>query len=139
METSEQIAQIQKIGTDYIEVAFQAFSACGSCSLHALCSSKESCHKTMKIRTEHPSDFSIGEKIRIQIDSSAGLIAALYAYFLPLILLVITVSTTFFVFGNENWAGISGIIILIPYYFGLFLKQKYFKNRFTYHITKIKS
>ena len=83
METSEQIAQIQKIGTDYIEVAFQAFSACGSCSLHALCSSKESCHKTIKIKTDHPSEFSIGEKIRIQIDSSAGLIAALYAYFLP--------------------------------------------------------
>ena len=66
-----------------------------------------------------------------------GLKAVFLGYALPLILLLTVVLTLNTCGYSEVNSGICGIIVLIPYYFGVFLAKNKLNAMFQFHIEHI--
>lgn len=119
-----------------ITISIDTASACSSCELKKHCNMGECKERHISAAVNEPHIFNIGDKVNIGIDSRFGFTAVFYAYILPLMLVLTTIAIGEYHQWPEISTGISAIIILIPYYLGLFLTQKYFQIHFKYIINK---
>lgn len=120
-----------------VKVRITRFSACHNCDARHGCGLMECRDKTICIETENAADFHPGEGVWLSMTPTMGLKAVFYSYLLPLLLMVGTIALASLIGAKELISGISGIIILIPYYFWLFLKTKLLKRQFKFKINKI--
>ena len=109
-------------------------SACSQCQAHKYCTLNEQKEKIISVIVPENHTFKIGDDVVISLPVSAGMEAVAFGYILPLILLVITIVSAHYCGCNDFISGISGIIILIPYYFGLFLFRRKLKSLFEFEI-----
>ena len=122
-------AEKNKIG-----VAVKQASACGSCAAHKLCHDDKA-EKILWINNPQES-YEVGETVIISTDYKSCILSLIYGYILPLVLFLATVFGRYGSGFDEIICGIFGIIILIPYYFGLSsVSRKIFSNN-QFKITK---
>jgi len=136
MEYTNKTGVIKDIKGNELIITMQSCSACSSCSLKHHCSMSENKNKELRTITSTPEHFSIGEEIIVSIAVMQGIYAVILGYLIPLILLLLSIIITTFLTNNEFIGGISGIIVLIPYYFGLFLAQDKLKSHFNFKVSK---
>lgn len=117
-----------------VEVQVQPDSACGSCAVRSSCALVGSSARTIKIAVTNPHSYALGQQVNVIMQQKSGYWAVFYAYVLPLILVLSTLILGSFFNINELTAGISSIIILIPYYFLLWYLRKYFLQKFDFKI-----
>lgn len=129
-------AIITSIKDSEITLKISGCSACNGCSVKNYCSLNENNVKEIKIFTLNASEYHIGETVNISMNTYQGFTAVMFGYLIPLILLVTSIITLHFFEYGEVISGISGIIILIPYYFGLFLARDRLKSDFRFEISK---
>ena len=89
----------------------------------------------VKILTDR-SDRTLGDKVIVSLAPRFGFLAVFYGYILPLLVMLITLLTVVFAGFSELIAGLSSIIVLIPYYFWLFLNRARFRQQFNFKISK---
>ena len=92
--------------------------------------------KQITAYVKNAEQYNVGEKVDVSIDLSQGVKAIVYGYLLPLILMVTTIIISHLLQTSDIISGISGIIILIPYYFGLFLAKSKIKLNSRFIISK---
>ena len=139
MEEITRPAVITAINGDEVKLRVKCRSACSSCAAKSFCGMSEAQDKEITAVRPPAEKFAVGEEAEVVIPSGQGLQAVFYAYVLPLVLFVaVIVLLKALGFGDFS-SGISGIIVLIPYYFGLFLVQRKLKNNFRLTIVKISS
>lgn len=136
MEHITKSAIITDIKEEDIVLKISSCSACHTCSAKGFCSMSETKDKFLTIKNDNTLSYHIGEEVNLEINSSQGLKSVFYGYGLPLILLLFVVFFVNAIFKNDIYSGISGIIILIPYYFGLFLLKDRLKSDFKFKISK---
>lgn len=136
METVFQPGIVISATDNMVVVRINSRSACVGCSLKNNCSFTECAEKEIEVLTPQASLYQAGDNVKVGIDSRFGFTAAFYAYILPLIFMLTIIALGDGLGWTEISTGISAIIILIPYYLGLFLTQNYFKSRFKYIISK---
>ena len=134
MATIRHSAEIIKIGTNELWVRLCREIACGNCPAHNNCSIKSGRAHTYKLPHAKANTFRLGQQIELEITPKDGFNAIFWAYLLPLVLMLSTLVLSTLISGNEITGGISSIIILVPYYIGLFLNQKYFQQKFNFKI-----
>ena len=124
MEKITRTATVIAVKNGQAVLRIHCAEACQGCAARNLCGSSGG--KNMEIVACLPPDtkIAVGEKVKITLDSSQGLQAGLFAYVVPLLLLVMTITLLKICGFGDFSSGISGIIILIPYYFGLFLTHR---------------
>lgn len=127
-------AEVAQIGTKEIWIRFCQESACISCPAHSSCGLKSGRRHIYRMTHSHPEQFHIGQQVEVEISPREGVHAIFWAYFLPLVLMLSTLILSIQFSGNEITGGICSIIILVPYYIGLFLNQKYFHQKFNFKI-----
>lgn len=127
---------VKNINNNEITVEIQSCSACSSCMIKNYCSTSESKQKEITIKNEDAHKYKTGEAVLITIDTKQAVKSIILAYVIPLILVVSTIVGMTAYNKNEIIAGICGIIILIPYYFGLFLAKNKLKSDFEFKISK---
>lgn len=137
METVSHPGIVSAVNNETVTITIESRSACAGCNLKNSCNLAECLKKEIAVATPLASSYRIGDKVSVSIDSRFGFAAAFYAYIFPLLLMLITVALGEGLGWSEISTGISAIIILIPYYLGLFLTQKYFQTRFKYIISKV--
>ena len=91
--------------------------------------------KFIKIETPKAAEYRKGEKVIISLKSTKGYYAVFLGYLLPLLLLVGVICAVSLSGYDDFISGISGIIVLIPYYFGVFLLNKKLKNIFSFTLS----
>ena len=126
---------IKKINKDDITVEILSCSACSSCMVKNYCTGFENKQKEFIIKNENSDDFEIGEEIFISINERQVFKSIVIAYIIPLILTILTIVGALEYTSNEIIGGICGIIILIPYYFGLFLLRNKFRADFKFIVS----
>ena len=136
MEQIKHQGKIVKINENQIEVEILSKSACQDCEAKASCGLAECLRKKVEITSAEAKNFRIGEEVWVALDARAGLYAVFFAYILPLIVVLIGLLTALLIGYSEQIAGISSIILLIPYYFGLFLCHKRKPKQMQFTISK---
>lgn len=136
MEEVSKPAVVTAIKGTKVTLKITSCSMCSECGAKNFCSMSENQEKEVVVDTQDATEFRIGEKVSVSLSSGQGVRAVVYGYVLPLVLLLAVVIGTSVAGYDDFISGISGIIVLIPYYFGLFLLKDKLKSDFQFKITK---
>lgn len=136
MEHICHLGRITAIKDNIISVEINSQSACTQCPARSKCSMTESVSKNIDIAVFSNKHYKVGEEVKVGLTVSQGYKAVIYGYVFPLLLILGTLVITSILGWNEGFSGISSIIILIPYYLGLFLNRKKLHQQFNFTISK---
>ena len=129
-------AKIIKVEPCGLTVEIEGQEACGGCALKGRCGS-EGCKKSVySFQLKDTTSYHIGDTVELVISETNGFLAVFWGYILPLMLIVTVLSAALYLDQSEIRSGIYGIIVLIPYYFGLSLFQKFFQKKLPVSINK---
>lgn len=121
------------IGELDLEIEILSASSCGSCNIKSACGMSEMKEKRITVPRPHDKEFIVGQPVSIVMSAKQGNKAALLAYFIPtLIIIVLTV-----VLSNlmKEWlAALVGIGALAVYYVILYFFRDKLRDKFTYEI-----
>jgi len=132
--------KVVEITADTISVEIINKSACAACHAKGVCIASDAASKIIEIPytlgtlSQH---FEVGEKVNVSLRSSLGMRATIFAYGVPLALLLIILIVASKCGAGELWTGLWGIIGVAAYYVVL----SFFKNKlskvFTFSIDKL--
>lgn len=117
-----------------VHVRIVQSSACSGCKVSAHCNASEMKIKKVDIRCSDAARFSVGEHVMVSTATSVGFQASLYAYIIPLLLMVATLVVVASCTTSEGIAALSSIGILIPYYIVLYLLRNKVSQKVRFEI-----
>jgi sigma-E factor negative regulatory protein RseC len=121
------------IGEQDLEIEILSASSCGSCNIKSACGMSEMKEKRITVPRPQDKEFIVGQPVSIIMSARQGNKAALLAYFIPtLIIIVLTVVLSNLIM--EWLAALVGIGALAVYYVILYFFRDRLKNEFTYEI-----
>lgn len=124
---------VERIVSQGVIVSIVQETACAACAAAQLCHSSEKKEKLVEIPCDAPSRYSIGQDVTIVGEIGLGLRATLWAYVIPLVLLmvVLMVSASYL---NAGIAALLALASLIPYYIILYAFRNKMQRRFSFRI-----
>ena len=132
----EQKGVIEEIADGLAKVRISSFEACAACHAKSVCGISEGSTRYYEVPVAD-NEFSKGEPVFIKMKRIMGLKATLIAYIIPF-LLVITVLFLFtWLDADELITGIVSLIILVPYFCGLYLLRNYLRRSFIFTLRKV--
>ena len=126
---------VEKVDENLIRVGFVSQSACSGCHARGACSLSDLESKYVEV-ANNGTEYAVGEKVNILLQQRQGFKALWLGYVLPFIVMVLTLIIIMEVTGREGLAGLAGISVLVPYYFGLYLFREKVKEKFEFIIRK---
>ena len=127
---------ILEIRNEKITVGIQNKSACAGCHAKGACSMADMKEKFIDV-IDYSNRFQKGEKVKLSYRESLGWVALLWAYGVPFLLVMLTLSISVFITNNELISGLLSLAVLIPYYIALSFFKGRFKKTFSFTIEKI--
>jgi sigma-E factor negative regulatory protein RseC len=125
---------ISEITNDLIRVSIVAQSACASCHAKGFCGAADMQEKIIDVKNSGNTNQKVGDFVTVTMKRKLGNKAVLYGYFLPFIILMITLVAALSLIENEGTAGLLSLGILIPYYFVLYLFRGKLKASFEFRL-----
>ncbi|MDO9512730.1 MAG: SoxR reducing system RseC family protein [Bacteroidales bacterium] len=139
MHPSDQISHqgvVRTIESGKIIVRILSASACSACHAKGACGLSDTEEKLVEVDELSAPNVKPGDTVEVVMRKELGLKAVLYAYFLPFVFVLITLIASYSVSGSELLSGLLSLIILVPYYFGLYFFRKKLETRFVFYISK---
>lgn len=128
---------IQKIEGNHITVRISQLAACSDCHAKSACLAAESKEKIVDI-FDSSGQFTLNEQVYLEGKTAVGYKAVLWAFVIPLLLLIGTLLTTVAIWSfNEIHAALSALLVLIPYYSVLHLFRNKMAEKFTFKLRKL--
>lgn len=129
------VGTIKSINNQHLIVKIISQSACSSCQAKGSCTSSE--QKEKEIEVEYSGEiFGIGEEVLVVASSAQGYKALLFAYLLPLTLLVTSLVLLSSISKEEATAALGSLLLLVPYYGLLYHYRHKLKNSFHFMVQK---
>ncbi len=125
---------VEKVTKDNVFVKILAMSACSSCHAKGMCSVSEIEEKVVEVRKDPARDFKEGQEVTVAMRKSQGGKAVFLGYIMPFLLMIGVLLMVLFLSGNEGIAGLSAILVLIPYYWLLYIYRNRLKSTFSFRI-----
>ncbi len=135
--TIKHLGIVESIQGSHLSVRIVQTSACAACSAKGHCSSADSKDKVIDITDTAASSFRVGERVMVVGEMSMGMMAVMLAFIIPFVLLVVSLFLFMALIGNELYAALLSLIILVPYYFVLWLNKTRLKQKFSFTIKPI--
>jgi len=126
---------VDHIDGDAVYVRILSKSACAECHSKGMCGVSEMTEKLIEVK-QNISDFAQGQAVNVILDRSLGNKAVLLGYFIPFLILVITLLISS-LYLSELWAGLLAIAVLIPYYLLLFFFKDKLSKTFYFRIERL--
>ena len=108
-------------------------TSCASCELTGACSSSESSIKEVQVPIKSL-NYEKGDHVNIVFTRSEGFTALFIGYVLPFIVMIVTMSIAKLLDYGDLAAGLASLLILIPYYGGLFLLKNQIRALFEFRL-----
>ena len=118
---------IESIDGNVIRVKILQVSACASCNVKGYCTAADA------------STYQNGEKVWVVGQSSVGIVAILFAFVLPFLVVIVSLFVLMTIWSNELLASIGALAVLIPYYCILWLNKKRLANKLLFVIQPMDS
>ncbi|NQT76804.1 MAG: SoxR reducing system RseC family protein [Bacteroidetes bacterium] len=134
MESISHPGIIEQVTEDKIIVKIIAMSACSSCHAKGMCNVADMEEKVVEVRKIPHRDFQKNDQVTVSMKKSLGSRAVLLGYIFPFVLMIVTLLLVLFLAGNEGSAGLSAMLVLIPYYWLLYIYRSKLKSTFSFTI-----
>ncbi|MDT8308898.1 MAG: SoxR reducing system RseC family protein [Bacteroidales bacterium] len=112
---------ITDINRDKLVIKILQLSACASCHSKAMCGVAGMEEKIVETPRLSGIDHKIGDKVTLVMKRTSGNRAVFLGYYLPFLIVVITLIVMLSITQNEGLSGLVSIGILLPYYLVLFI------------------
>ena len=129
--------RIEKIEGDTIFVRIIQQSACSGCHAKGMCSASDQKEKVIEVNDPNSDRFHINEEVTLCGQSSLGLQAVLLAFVLPLIIVVAAIVSGNYLQWDETTSGLTGLLLLVPYYCILYFSREKLKRNFIFTLKKL--
>ncbi len=98
-----------------------------------MCSAFEMSEKVIEVKNDHKPLLKTGDRVDLVMTRSMGSKAVILGYFLPFVLVMLTllISSSYL---SELWAGLLSLSILVPYYIILALFKDRLSRTFEFKI-----
>ena len=131
---------IQQINGNHIIVKILQESACSGCHAKGSCMAAGSKEKEIDIFHANPDKFSVNEEVVIEGKESIGYKAVLWAFVIPLMIVVTVLIFTISIWKFDELASaIIAIVALTPYYAGLYLMREKIAKSLKFSIRKVEN
>ena len=125
---------IDQVTEESVFVKILAMSACSSCHAKGMCSVSEIEEKVVEVKKDPKRELKEGQEVTVAMRKSQGGKAVLLGYIMPFLLMIGVLLLVLFISDNEGLAGLSAILILIPYYWLLYIYRNKLKSTFSFRI-----
>ncbi len=125
---------IERITENSVFVKILSMSACASCHAKGMCSIADVEEKVVEVKKDPNREYTVGEEITVVMKKSLGGRAVFLGYVLPFLLMIATLIAVLLITGEEGPAGLSAILVLIPYYWLLYVFRNRLKRTFSFTI-----
>lgn len=135
--------QIRHIGTvsqvdgNVLHVKMLQGSACAGCHASKLCQSSETKEKEVDVMTGDAASYEVGQKVLLIGSVHQGLKATVWAYMLPIVLLVAALLACTKAGLGETVSALASLGVLVPYFFLLWLARDKFRETFSFEVHKL--
>ena len=133
-ETVSHEGVITKLTDTEVEVKIVSMSACASCHAQSACTMSDMKEKIVTVPRPEGQALQLFQKVTVTMGVGQGNLAAILAYLVPLILLVVVLFAALALGAGEGLAALIGIAAMVPYYLLLYWKRDKLKRRFRYEI-----
>ena len=128
--------RIEKIEGNAIFVRIIQQSACSGCHAKGMCGASEQKEKIIEV-TDYFGKYHENEEVIICGQSSLGLLAVLLAFVLPILLVVAAIVAGNYLQWSETTSGLTGLLLLVPYYCILYFLRDKLKRKFIFTLKKL--
>lgn len=135
--TIKHLGIVENIQGSHLSVRIVQTSACAACSAKGHCSSADSKDKIIDIMDTAAASYQVGERVMVVGETSMGMMAVVLAFIIPFVLLIFSLFLFMSLIGNELYAALLSLTVLVPYYFILWLNKTRLKQKFSFTIKPI--
>ncbi len=119
-----------------IVVVLHKSGACGGCKAKDKCGMVESENREVEVAYPRDKEFEVGESVVVSVTMGMGRRAVIFAYVLPLLILVFSMVLGG-IFALAEWAlALIGLVGVACYYFFLYLVRGKIEQKINFTITK---
>jgi len=133
-EIVEHEAFVREIKSDKIIVDVLSKSACLSCQLKGLCSISDIENKDVEVVRDLNKTYEVGQKVNVYLSRTKSLFAVFLGYFLPFLIVFLTLLMSLQVTHKEGLSGLLSIFILIPYYAILYMFRNKISEKYNFRL-----
>lgn len=126
---------VSAIRGEHIQITIVQSAACGGCRARDLCHSAESKERQIDIHTSRPQAYRVGQEVTLEGRHADARLAALIAYGLPLVLLVVALSVALQCGLSETISSLVSLGVVAVYYaaVAMFMRE-YLQRRLSFSI-----
>ena len=122
---------------DTVTVAVESSEACGGCSSKSACSlGTQSGVRNILITTPEATEYSVGERVVVATQTPMGLMAVLYSYVVPAVVLVVALAVAVGVGASDGVAAVVSLVAVALYYTALWIARERISRKITFTIYK---
>ena len=125
---------IENVNGRKVSVRILSRSACSACHAKEACTVADQEEKIIETEMAQPGKYNEGDDVMVRMDESLGKKAVLLGYVLPMVVLVASIIIFLSLFNHEGVAALLSILMLAPYYLGLYLFRKHLRKEFRFRI-----
>ena len=128
--------KVERIENDKVFVRIEQKAACNDCHAKAVCLVADKKDKVIEVN-DYSGSYELHETVNISVRSSMGLTAVVIAYAIPLLFVILAVVVGLLVSKSEVVGGVTGLSVLVAYYFVLYLMRDKIKKKLVFTLSKI--
>lgn len=132
----EHKGKVERIDKHKVFVRIEQTTACQGCHASPVCLSVNKKDKIIEVN-DFSGCFFVQEEVIVSVKQTMGLMAAVIAFILPFLSVILSVIAGIYITGSEAVGGMLGLLILFPYYFILYLFRDKIKKKFVFSLSKI--
>jgi len=125
---------ITRIGENTVFVKILAQSACATCHSKAMCSVADMEEKIIEVDKAEDENYKIDDTVTIAMEKSMGTRAVILGYIIPFFLVVGALFVLMALTGNEGLSALVSVLLLVPYYLGLYYFRDKLKREFRFRV-----
>jgi len=127
---------VEGIDNQNIIVRIEQKAACKDCHAGSVCLAADKKDKIIEVN-DCTGNFVLREEVIVSVSQSIGFYAVVFAYVVPLLLVILSVVAGVYASGSDAIGGLTGLLVLLPYYFVLYLLRDKFKKKFVFSLSKL--
>lgn len=131
------IGTITSIDGGVLRVKMLQSSACSGCHAAHLCQSSESKEKEVDVTVSDASSYSLGQHVLLIGSVRQGLKATLWAYMVPLVLIVLVMAGCLCAKCNDGIMALVTLLVLVVYFCLLYLFRDKLERKFSFEVERL--
>lgn len=134
MQVIEHPGVVIKIFDKRLEVMILSQSACSSCHAKGACTAADMEEKIVEVADPAAHNYVVGQQVTVFMQQRLGTRAVFFGYILPFLLMVLTLIVLISNGVSEPFAGLTALLVLVPYYIGLYFLRDRLDKTFLFAV-----